>query len=94
MQNNLTIVNAPSPVNTTGTFTLNLPRGSFAVETTSNSVSFLCFTQGTPPPPENRTFMYVSPPYQWDDEADTTPYNFVAWVVIAQGTYAILEKWR
>ena len=94
MQNQLTITNLPSPVNTIGLFTVSIPPGPYTVETTSNNVSILSISQGPNPPPVTKTFLYVSPPYSWDDEAPATPYNFAAWVVIQQGTYALLEKWR
>lgn len=93
MQNNTIEILAPSPTNTT-TFSLSLPVANVTVGQRGNQVVFDCFWQGSNVQMGTRNFLYQALPYSWDDIAPTTPYNFVAFIVINQGTYVLLEKYR
>lgn len=93
MQNYITQFNAPSPVNTT-TFQMNIPQQGISVEVVGNQVIFCCFGQGSAPVNVTRNFLYHSVPYSWDDEGPPPSYNFVCFVVVQQGVYALLEQWR
>jgi hypothetical protein len=88
-------VNAPSPTNTTD-FTISMPYGaSFVVGVRGNQIVFDCYWQTQAITYVNRNFSYkpisTTAPVTWDDVTDRT--NFIAFLVINQGTYALVEKY-
>ena len=96
MQCNCLEINAPSPTNTTN-FTLNVPDSGFTVGQRGNQVVFDCYWQGSVITTSQKNFAYIlvssnpASPTTWDDEAQRQ--NFVAFVVVNQGTYALVEKY-
>jgi len=87
---------APSPTNTTN-FSLAVPDSGFTVGTRGNQIVFDCYWQGLVVATTTRNFVYIPVstnaqiPTTWDDESDRQ--NFIAFVVINQGTYALVEKY-
>jgi hypothetical protein len=85
---------APSPVNTTN-FSMQLPDASgFTVGIRANNVYFDCYWQGDNLSLVTRNFKYIpvgSTSVSWDDVTDRQ--NFVEYVEISQGTYALVEKY-
>jgi hypothetical protein len=94
MQCNAQEFAAPSPTNTT-TFSMQLPSGvGFTIGIRANNVYFDCYWQGTVHPLITRNFVYIpvgSSVVSWDDVTDRQ--NFMEFVEISQGTYALVEKY-
>jgi hypothetical protein len=93
MQCNIQEFAAPSPTNTTN-FSLQLPASIVSISVRSNSVFFDCYWQGNNTSTVTRNFVYIlvsSTVQSWDDV--TNRQNFLEWIAIASGTYALVEKY-
>jgi hypothetical protein len=92
MQCNAQEFAAPSPTNTT-TFSMQIPAASgFTIGIRSNQVYFDCYWQGNNLALVTRNFKYISVSssvVSWDDVTDRQ--NFLEFVEISQGTYALVE---